>query len=71
MRAFSGNAHLAGGALISTRWVVTSADRIAGMATNSLNLALGTINLASGFTQRRSDRLNVHPEFNRTNLNNK
>ncbi|KAG5670596.1 hypothetical protein PVAND_000847 [Polypedilum vanderplanki] len=73
IRNFGTNFHVASGALISDRWVVTCASVLLGRAGNSFDVALGIIDLASspsGSVTRRSSSITPHPGFSATNLDN-
>lgn len=71
LRNWGTTAHIAGGALISSRWVVSCAQVLQNRAGNSLEIFLGIISLTdspSGSVSRRSSTVVPHPGFNPTNM---
>lgn len=66
LRAHGTDFHFAGGVLISNRWLLTVAHKVAGRANNSISIILGTILLTDSGTSRRSDTIVLHPNFDST-----
>ncbi|KAG5666154.1 putative Serine protease 28, partial [Polypedilum vanderplanki] len=67
IRNFGTTFHVASGALISNRWVVTCASVLVGRAGNSFDVALGIIEITTsptGSVSRRSSSITPHPDFN-------
>jgi hypothetical protein len=68
IRPIGSNQHIAGGALISESWVITSAHYLQGRLNTSLTLAFGLIDLTvtSGVNVRfhNSARIEMNPTFN-------
>lgn len=66
--------HIAGGALIGDRWVLTCASILQNRAGNSLEIFLGIIQLSgstpSGTISRRSSSVTPHPGFSATSMAN-
>lgn len=66
--------HIAGGALIGDRWVVTCASILQNRAGNSLEIFFGIVQLSgsspSGTISRRSSSLSPHPGFSQTSMAN-
>lgn len=60
----------AGGSLLNSRWVLTTAHGLFGRATNSINIALGIHRLDVAFTTRQSMEIRTHPLFNVVTLAN-
>lgn len=71
IRNWGTTAHIAGGALISGSWIVTSAQVLQNRAGNSLEIFLGIVSLTnspSGSISRRSSRVVPHPGFVQTSM---
>lgn len=67
----TGNVHFAGGVLISSTWVLTTAESVSGRANDSINIALGIVVLPGSFTNRRSNLITAHEGYNRLTRENK
>lgn len=74
IRGWGTTNHIAGGALIGDRWVLTCASILLNRAGNSLEIFLGIIHLSgstpSGTISRRSSSLSPHPGFSATSMAN-
>lgn len=70
LRGWGTTFHFGGGVLISNRWVLTTAHNVVGRARDSIQIALGIVNLSATFTSRRSDTITIHPQFNAVTMQN-
>jgi secreted trypsin-like serine protease len=60
----------AGGVLLNSRWVVTTAHGLFGRGATSINIALGIHRLDVAFTHRQSMEIRIHPLFDVVTLAN-
>jgi len=58
--------HFAGGVLLNTRWVLSTAKGVIGRAGNSINVVLGTNRLDIPFVNRPSDTIRIHPFYDQS-----
>lgn len=64
------NVHFCGGAILSNRWILTSATCTVGKAVNSINVFVGSVTLNAGGITHRSANVVQHPLFNPLTLQN-
>lgn len=58
------NVHFCGGTIITNRWVLTSAQCVAGKNNDAINVVVGSITLNAGGVTHRSFNITRHPSFN-------
>jgi trypsin len=58
------NFHFCGGTILSNRWVLTSAQCVAGKNNDAVNVVVGSVTLNAGGVTHRSFNITRHPSFN-------
>jgi secreted trypsin-like serine protease len=58
------NFHFCGGTVLSNRWILTSAQCVAGKNNDAVNVVVGTVTLNAGGVTHRSFNITRHPSFN-------
>ncbi|KAJ6641492.1 Trypsin Blo t 3 [Pseudolycoriella hygida] len=70
LRSFSTNVHFCGGAIISTRFILTAAQCTNGRANNDISVVVGSPLRNSGGSAHRSINIIGHPFFDHATLEN-